>query len=135
MHRQRSIALLCGIVALVAGCATAPEEITPPVALPHVTPFSRNKPGEALPDNWRPWSLSRFKPRSHYELVTDETGQIVVKANARATASGLIQHVDIDPRATPLIHWRWKAMDLVPSTTSADDSPVRVVVSFSGDLD
>jgi hypothetical protein len=135
MSRQRSIALLVGVAAFVAGCATAPDQADPPVKLPHLTPFSKNAPGEALPENWRPWSLSRFKPPSRYRLEPDEAGRIVVKANARATASGLIHHVDIDPRATPLLHWRWKAMDLIPSTTSADDSPVRVVVSFSGDLD
>jgi len=120
--------------ALVGGCATAPA---PPSgsALPSVTLFSLNPAGSQLPQNWHPWSLSRFKPPSRYQLVPDETGKIVVKANARATASGLIQYLDVDPQATPILTWRWKALDLAPTEDSPDDSPVRVVVSFDGDLE
>jgi hypothetical protein len=128
------IAVLGSVVVLAAGCAMAPERPDGAVVLPQLTPFSGNPPGKALPLNWHPWSLSRFKPPSRYQLV-DNGGTTVVKANARATASGLIQYVDIDPRASPLLDWRWKVMDLHPSETSADDSPVRIVVSFSGDLD
>jgi len=120
--------------ALAGGCATVP---TPPIAtaLPTLTQFSRNLAGSQPPENWHPWSLSRFKPPSRYQLVPDETGTIVVKANARATASGLIHYLDVDPRGTPIVTWRWKAMDLAPSKDSPDDSPVRVVVSFDGDLE
>ena len=130
----RPIAVLGIIAVLAAGCATAPP---PPDAevLSQITPFSANPPGEGLPQHWHPWSLSRFKNPSRYQLVADETGSAVVKASARATASGLIHYLDVDPRASPVLTWRWKAMDLMPSRTSADDSPVRIVVSFSGDLD
>ena len=134
---MRSSYLLSALItaALAGGCATKstlPPEAT---ALPTLTLFSGNPAGSQLPENWRPWSLSRFKPPSRYQLVPDETGTIVVKANARATASGLIHYLDVDPQVTPTITWRWKAMDLAPTEASPDDSPVRIVVSFSGDLD
>jgi hypothetical protein len=119
---------------VAAGCATAPAPPTNALALPRVTPFSENPAGGELPKDWRHWSLSRSKPPSRYELVEYETGVTVVKASARGTASGLIQHVDIDPHISPILSWRWKALDLAPSEASPDDSPVRIVVSFDGDL-
>jgi|SRR5882672_9199540 len=134
MCRLRPIAVLGCVVVLAAGCATAPDRPPDAVVLPQVTPFSANPPGDELPRNWYPWRLSKFKNPSHYQLV-NEAGGIVIKANARASASGLIHFLDVDPHATPLLNWRWKLMDLNPSETSADDSPVRIVVSFSGDLD
>ena len=121
--------------ALAGGCATEPTAPPEATVLPTITLFSGNPAGSKLPQNWHPWSLSRFKPPSRYQLVPDETGTIVVKANARATASGLIQYLDVDPQATPILTWRWKAMDLAPTEESPDDSPVRVVVSFDGDLE
>jgi len=128
----RMLAALAASSALATGCATGPDR--PAGGASEVTPFSASAPGQALPHGWRGWTLSRFKAPSRYALV-DSEGVTVVKATARGTASGIIQYLDIDPRDEPLLTWRWKVMDLMPSTGSDDDSPVRVVVSFSGDLD
>jgi hypothetical protein len=128
----RLLAALAAAVALATGCATAPDRAG--ARAKAVTPFSSYAPNGALPGDWQSWSLSRFKSQSRYQLV-DNGGRTVVRATARATASGLIQYLDIDPREQPVLSWRWKVMDLMPSADSADDSPVRVVVSFSGDLD
>jgi hypothetical protein len=133
---MRPIRLILVLVAAAsaAGCAMTPPPPAGTVTT-SVTPFSSNPPGTHLPKNWVPWSLNRFKPPSRYELVKDENGSIVVKAITNGSASGLIHYLDVDPRATPFLTWRWKAMDLAPSKASADDSPVRVVVSFDGDLE
>ena len=121
------------MAALASGCMTTPR---PPegAKLHSLTAFSAFPPGDALPVNWHPWSLSRFKNPSRYQLV-DEAGTTVIKASARATASGLIHYLSVDPQATPLLTWRWKVMELRPSEASQDDSPARIVVSFEGDLD
>jgi hypothetical protein len=133
MNRMfRPLAALAAVSALAAGCATAPDK--PAQGARQVTPFSANAPGGSMPRDWQSWSLSRFKSPSRYQLV-DNGGSTVVRATAKATASGLIQYLDIDPREQPVLTWRWRVMDLMPSADSADDSPVRVVVSFSGDLD
>ncbi len=134
MHSLRSIALLAGIVALVAGCALSPEKPPAGAALSNVTAFSAIESGTALPPPWRTWSLNRFKGPSRYDLVTDD-GATVVRARARNSASGMIHYLEVDPRVYPLLSWRWKVKELAPSQSSADDSPARVVVSFSGDLD
>lgn len=127
-----SIILLAA--ALAAGCAATPERPPASALSPEITSFSALQPGSTMPANWQPWSLSRFKPPSRYQLVED-TGATVVHAQAQASASGMIHHLDVDPRQRPLLSWRWKVMDLLPNASSADDSPARIVVSFDGDLE
>ena len=129
----RLFVTLATVAALAAGCATAPQPPPDAAVLPQLTAFSTFRPGEALPPEWRAWSLSRFKPTSRYRLVED-AGTTVVKASAQSSASGLIHYLDVDLRERPLLSWRWKVMDLFPSGSSPDDSPVRIVVSFAGDV-
>ncbi len=122
---------------MVAGCATVGE---PPaqVALPHIKLFSRNPPGAGLPDGWRPWTLSRFKKATEYQLVNTQ-GRVAVRARADGSASGLVHTLHLDPHRYPLLHWQWKVDNLIASadntTKQREDSPVRVVVSFDGDRD
>jgi len=123
---------LLAAITLLAGCATAPDRRPATAVFPDVTAFSELRAGAPIPEAWQPWSLSRFKPRSRYQLIEDY-GVTVIKASAQASASGLIHYLDVDPRDQPLLSWRWKLTDLHPSQTSADDSPARVVVSFDGD--
>lgn len=121
----------------LAGCATTSE---PPaeIALPYVKLFSENEPGDTLPVGWRAWTISRFKKNTDYKLI-DTDGRTAVKAQAEASASGLVHQLDIDPRRYPLLSWQWKVDDLIKTadntTKHLEDSPVRVVVSFAGDID
>ncbi len=116
------------VAALAGGCATVGER-----PATEVTPFSVAQAGDDIPKAWQPWTLLR--PPTRYELAQDG-GTTVVKATARNSASGLVHRLDIDPNAEPLLNWRWK-LDYFPPTSegSPDDSPVRVVVSFAGDID
>jgi hypothetical protein len=63
----------------------------------------------------------------------------VVQARARSSASGLVHPLKIDPANYPVLAWRWKVNELIPSADNtkkhAEDSPVRIVVSFAGDID
>jgi hypothetical protein len=125
--------------AVIGGCASVPDTVTlPAVAFSQVSSFSGSPPGETLPRGWRPWTLSRFKKSTRYELV-DYSGRTVIKASARASASGLAHPIEVDAKAYPLLSWRWKVSELIPAADNtkkhAEDSPVRVMVSFDGDLD
>lgn len=124
-------------LALLAGCASAPKEPAE-IALPYVKLFSDNLPGDQLPNGWRLWTLSKFKKPTQYKLV-DYNGRTVIKASADASASGLVHRLDLDPRQFPLLTWQWKVTDLIKSADNAkkqlEDSPVRVVVSFAGNID
>jgi hypothetical protein len=129
---QRIAAALA--VAVVCGCASVQDR----VALPYVASFSDSPPGDALPQGWQPWTLSRLKKATQYKLV-DESGRTVVKAQADASASGLVHALDVDAKAFPLLTWRWKVADLIAGADNTqkqtEDSPVRVVVTFDGDRD
>jgi hypothetical protein len=108
------------------------------IVLPYVSNFSDSAPGSDVPDGWRPWTLSKFKKPTEYVLV-DDAGRTVVRARSEASASGLIHPLRLRPTTYPLLSWRWKVTDLIASADntrkSAEDSPVRVVVSFEGNLD
>jgi len=131
MRRGAAAALAA---ALFSGCATQPDVIT----LPHVSHFSDSPPGNALPIGWEEWTLSRFKKPTEYQLVMED-GSTVVKASAHASASGLLYRLSLDPRKYPLLQWRWKVTELIATadntTKNTEDSPVRVAVSFDGDIE
>jgi len=117
--------------ALAAACATGP--VAPSAGAPSkLTGFSAAKAGEPVPPDWRTWNMSRLKGLSKYQLVEDG-GATVLKGRAQASASGLLHDLDLVVRDRPILSWRWKVMDLAPSTDSPDDSPVRVLVNFAGD--
>ena len=122
---------------LLGACAGSPERATETVHLPQVGHFSRNTPGDQLPAGWQTWTLSRFKKPTEYRLV-DYDGRTVVKARASSSASGLVHPVKIDPRRYPLLDWDWKVTELIAGADNTkkhtEDSPARVVVSFSGDV-
>jgi hypothetical protein len=141
MYRSGGGWLAVTAAALVAGCAIAPvEQALPPpiVTLNYVTNFSENLPGKDMPDGWRQWTLSKFKKPTQYVLV-DDAGKTVVKASAEASASGLVHPLALDPQVYRLLQWRWKVADLIATADNTrkntEDSPVRVVVSFDGDVD
>jgi hypothetical protein len=69
-------------------------------------------------------------------MVSDD-GRTVIRASADSSASGLVHDVRIDPQRFPLLHWHWKVTELIANADNTkrqfEDSPARVVVSFSGD--
>lgn len=127
---------LCAVFLCLSGCAAWwPDRHEERYAV--IAPFSDSEPGAKLPRGWHPWTLSRFKRLTQYHLVRGEDGSVVVQADADSSASGLISHVDVNPQRTPWLSWRWKVPDLINSADNthagAEDSPVRIVVSFDGD--
>lgn len=120
---------------LVAGCATPPSEgmRSPPA---QIRSFSGHPPGDTLPQGWQPWILSGFKRPTEYRLVSLD-GATVMQADARASASGLIHPLALDPARQPLLSWRWKVDRPIAAADNTrkhlEDSPVRLVVSFDGD--
>jgi hypothetical protein len=129
-----------GLLALMAGCASAPSEAPQeagraPMA-PTISLFSANKPGEVLPSGWKEWSLARFKRPTRYRLV-DDAGRTVIRASADQSASGLIHQLSVKTQDVRTISWRWKVNELIKAADNTDrakeDSPVRVVITFAGD--
>jgi hypothetical protein len=68
-------------VAVLPGCASLPEDALAQATLRYVSYFSGNPARDDLPDGWQPWTLSRFKRPTEYQLVP-ENGATVVRARA-----------------------------------------------------
>jgi hypothetical protein len=119
----KGLAIFVCLIAVCDACAQAPD---PPR-------FSTAQPG-AVPTAWQTVLLSASKQPTEYTLVADE-GVVILRANARGSASILAWRTDFDPRAFPMLSWRWKARPIAGADTRTrrgEDSPARVIVSFSG---
>jgi Protein of unknown function (DUF3047) len=138
--RMRRHLLSCGyaalLSALVAGCASTAPQITAQQRAAEVTRFSAVADA-TLPGEWKPFIMSRLLKNTEYRIV-HEDGKPILEARSDSAASGLMQEVMIDPSVNRYLSWRWKAPQLIPQADNtrrgSDDSPVRVIVAFDGDL-
>ncbi len=98
--------------------------------------FSAAKAGGALPDSWEPLTFDKIEKHTEYSLV-DDGGIVAVKAVSRASASGLVRQVDIDPMQYPVVEWRWKVENVLKkgdvTRKDGDDYPARVYITFRYD--
>jgi hypothetical protein len=121
-----SIALLCAVVGATAAAQQPPD----------IPRFSAAKSGAAPPSEWKPVSLASFKSNTDY-LTVVEDGAVVVRATAHNSASLLGVQTDFDPHHFPLLSWRWKVVQGIPTANTAEqtkeDAPVRLMVAFAGD--
>ena len=124
--RAISAGLIAGGV-LVAGALAA-------IGTLDVGAFSREQPGTSLPADWTPLTFKNIPRHTVYTLVRDPQAGVVVRAEARQSASGLIRTVDLVASERPLLRWRWKAENLIESgdvtRKEGDDYPTRIYVSF-----
>jgi hypothetical protein len=79
------------------------------------------------------WAVKSFHGETVYRVVA-EAGGHVLQAESRGTASGLVRKIDLDPRDTPVLSWRWKVAGTIPAgderTKAGDDYAARVYVIF-----
>ncbi|MFH2218340.1 MAG: DUF3047 domain-containing protein [Pseudomonadota bacterium] len=98
--------------------------------------FSAASPEEALPSGWEPLTFKKIKKHTAYSLAKDD-GVVVVKAESRSSASGLIRKIRIDPKEYPLVAWRWKVTRIYTagdvSKKEGDDYPARIYIAFEYD--
>ena len=103
---------------------------------PTVTPFSQGTPGTALPPGWASQTFPRIASHTRYALVRDGD-TVVVRAEADASASGLVFRLSAPAAEVARLRWRWK-VDRLPqgadtSRKGFDDAPARVYVTFRHD--
>ena len=111
-----------------------------PVRLPAVR-LSGLAPGGPLPAWLEPATFGDKAKPTEFDLVADE-GRTVLRARARASASGLTRVLRVDPAEFPALAWRWKALNLVTHGNLANKEGtiapnpytdrVRMVVAESG---
>jgi hypothetical protein len=86
-------------------------------------------------DSLAGWENKEFKGKTDYRLVR-ENGNIVIQAYSRATASGLVKKVKLDPQLFRYLSWSWKIGGTIAKgdekSKAGDDYAARVYVVFPG---
>ena len=138
MRWNRCLAGWILFVALVCLTGLGPLDLAgaePSAKLP-VGAFSSAEPGEKLPEAWEPLLFRKIEAHTRYTVV-DSDGISVVKAESRASASGLIRKIQIDPVEYPWLTWRWKVANVLKNgdvtKKEGDDFPARIYITFAYD--
>lgn len=79
------------------------------------------------------WEEKVFKGKTDYAVVPGDGG-MVLRAESRASASGLIFKREYDPKQYPILAWRWKIANILAKgdahTKAGDDYAARIYVIF-----
>jgi hypothetical protein len=118
--------LFCAFISLGAAAQQPPE----------IPRFSTAKAGGPPPPEWKHLQLASFKNNTDYTTVVED-GAVVIRAMSHNAASFLGLQTDFDPHKFPMLSWRWKVAQGIPTANTADqakeDAPVRLIVAFAGD--
>lgn len=80
------------------------------------------------------WEAKEFLGQTLYKVVHDEAGGHVLRADSRASASGLVYKIDYRLQDYPILSWRWKVSNILnkgdETKKSGDDYAARVYVIF-----
>lgn len=124
--------IIVGLALAVAAAAPAAQD----AATLDVGKFSAARAGGPFPDSWEPLTFDKIAKHTQYSLV-DDNGTVAVKAVSRASASGLVRAVDIDPVQYPVVEWRWKVENILRkgdvTRKEGDDYPARLYITFKYD--
>ncbi len=86
-----------------------------------------------IPRGWQA-AWFDFCPRRTVYTVENEDGRRVIKASSRNSASAIYREVSLDPKAFPILMWRWKVSNIIRKgderTKEGDDYAARLYVSF-----
>lgn len=81
------------------------------------------------------WDSHSFEGDTQYALV-EVDGVPVLRAESRASASGLVREQAFDLKKTPILTWRWRVIDGLPEldehSKKGDDYAARIYVIVSG---
>jgi hypothetical protein len=98
--------------------------------------FSAEQIGNGPPAGWKPLTFKKIDRHTTYTLVKDGN-EVVVRALAESSASGLVREIKINPKEYPIIQWRWKVMNILKngdvSRKEGDDYPARIYITFEYD--
>jgi len=130
------MSLVSSLCALMICLMTHPAFLAESPAVIEVGLFSAEAATNPLPAHWEPLNFKKIERHTQYQLV-EENGQVVVKATAEASASGLIRKIAIDPKEYPVVQWRWKAANILEKgdvrKKEGDDYPARIYITFAYD--
>jgi hypothetical protein len=98
--------------------------------------FSVARAGDKLPSDWKPLAFKKIEKHTTYTLVKDDD-KVVIKAVAKASASGLTREIKINAKEHPIVQWRWKVSNILKKGNvkrkDGDDYPARIYITFKYD--
>jgi len=98
--------------------------------------FSAEVIGNSPPPGWKPLTFKKIDRHTTYTLVKDGN-EVVVRAVAESSASGLVREIKINPKEYPIVQWRWKVMNTLKkgdvSRKEGDDYCARIYITFEYD--
>ena len=125
----------CCAVGFFVACAGPPVGAEAPQEL-RVGAFSEARPGKTFPDSWAALTFEKIPRHTEYTLEKDG-GEVVIRADSRASSSGMRREIRIDPKLYPRVEWRWKIGNVLErgdvTRKSGDDYPARLYISFAYD--
>jgi hypothetical protein len=120
------------LTALITGTAQGSDDQAVSVGR-----FSAMTPGGRV-SGWEPMIFGKIESHTRYTLVEDE-GRTVLRADSRASASGLVKKMDLDPSDHPVLTWDWKISNTISNgdvaKKSGDDYAARIYITFAENPD
>jgi hypothetical protein len=120
-----------------AAAAFAAFALAPALLAQHaapIPPFSQAAPGGPLPAGWAPLTFPHLRRHTSYALVRDAEAGVVLRAEADASASGMVAKLDLPASEWSRLAWRWKVERAIEggdvTRKAGDDYPVRLYVAF-----
>lgn len=87
-------------------------------------------------NNWKPLHFPKIEEHSTY-TVESKDAESYLKAESKASASGLIYKNEFNVYEFPKVRWRWKVENIYKNgnakTKKGDDYPIRVYIIFKYD--
>jgi len=107
-----------------------------PADIIEVGKFSAEAVGNTLPTGWKPLTFKKIDRHTTYTLVKDGN-EVVIRAVAESSASGLVHEIKINPKEYPVVQWRWKVKNILKKgdvrRKEGDDYPARIYITFEYD--
>ena len=89
-----------------------------------------------LPEGWEKLKFPNINNETSYKVVK-ENSNFVLKAESKASASGLVKKTSINLKEFPILSWKWKVAGVLKSgdarLKSGDDYPARIYITFAYD--
>jgi rSAM/selenodomain-associated transferase 2 len=131
-YRDLAVAVATLVALAAAGAFAQPGAPPRPAAVEILRPAAPAAP-DTLPPGWHLITFRGIARHTRYAVAPDGAGW-ALRAQSEAAAAGLYRPLELDPRAYPIITWRWKISRVLeradPGRKAGDDYPARVYVAF-----
>ncbi len=132
-YRNLAVAAAALLAFTTAGAVAQPAPPARPAPIEVLRGAAPAAP-DALPAGWHLITFRGISRHTRYTVASDGTGW-ALRAQSEAAAAGLYLPLDLDPRAYPIVTWRWKIARVLeradPGAKAGDDYPARLYVAFA----